>query len=66
MMDAALWRVSANDGRTQGGERQFRVQVPRQRIANNLAAAGIQDDGQIAKTDCDTDVSKVCDPALSG
>ena len=46
----------------QGRKSQRRVETLRQRIADDLATAGIQNDRQIAKSRHDTDIGKVCDP----
>ena len=49
-------------GRAQCGQRQRRIDVPRDRVSHHLATAGIENGCEIAKARSDPDVGEVGDP----
>lgn len=64
-MDAAGRRPPACDSGLQGGQGERRVQALRQGVTDDLPAAGIKDDREVAKALRDADVGEVRDPDLS-
>ena len=64
VMDAAGRRPPACDSGLQGGQGERRVQALRQGVTDDLPAAGIKDDREVAKALRDADVGEVRDPDL--
>ena len=64
VMDAAGRRPPACDSGLQGGQGERRVQALRQGVTDDVPAAGIKDDREVAKALRDADVGEVRDPDL--
>ena len=66
MMDAALGRLPAGDGRSERREREPRIDAPADGVADHAARPGIENGCQIDEADRDGDVGDVGDPELVG